>query len=394
MKIILDGKTYQRIGNDWFDESYIKPPGIIAQRLNQYISNSPASRSGPDRPPKGSKRPFPHLGHEFAGLKPHDFQQGTDTTTWRRRASLGGLLAQQLADKTGQSFLSYAIYRRAQAYIASPERFDEGDKFPYAKFDIRLSEEKAQIGFYVEKRDKPMPDRWDWHRLLTAVADETMQAHLTAVMQQHNLHWMLEWYEGNRPMGETAVYPANPLRWEEAGVAEEITWAEFAARLQTAPLHQWIDLRLGQYIAKEEALNAGITLADRVATVYAALIPLYNNCTQPVDALPRFSDMESESSFSQKEVFPIIADVIRQLHHDTRDFVPHEAIVAGLLDHPERRDLVEAAQAAQENDNSLEAIAGNMVAWFSQRITMHTSDYEQLFTRAQIGGKWAYRPVD
>jgi hypothetical protein len=124
---------------------------------------------------------------------------------WRRRASLGGLLAQQLADKTGQPFLSYAIYRRAQVYIASPERFDEGNKFPYAKFDIRLSEAKAQIGFYIEKRDKPMPDRRDWHRLLTAVADETMQTRLTAVMQQHSLYWMLERYEENRPTGERPV---------------------------------------------------------------------------------------------------------------------------------------------------------------------------------------------
>lgn len=394
MKVTLDGITYQRIGQQWFDESYIKPADVIIHRLDQYVSDPPTNKPGAKRQTKGKKRPSSSLGLEFAGLQQQDFQQGTGGTTWRRRASLGGLLAQQLTDKTGQPFLSYAVYRRGQVYIAMPERFDEGDKFPYAKFDIRLSEAGVQIGLYVEKRDRPMPARWDWRRLLTAVADDEMQACLTAVMQQHDLCWMMERYEENKLVGETAVYPANLLRWEEADTVEEVTWAEFVTRLHEAPLHQWLDLRLGRHIGREDALSAGIDVADQVVTIYAALLPLYNRCTQAVTASVQIPTEEDESSFTHRQVFPIIADVIRQLHRETQGFVSHEAIVSGLLDHPEGCDLVESAQAAQENNSSLEAIAGNMVAWFSQRITIHDSDYESLFAREQIDGKWAYRPVD
>jgi hypothetical protein len=55
--------------------------------------------------------------------------------------------------------------------------------------------------------------------------------------------------------------------------------------------------------------------------------------------------------------------------------------------------LVEAARVEQEEKQSLEWLASNMVSWFSQRITVGESAWEQAFERTKVDGQWAYQPV-
>jgi hypothetical protein len=58
----------------------------------------------------------------------------------------------------------------------------------------------------------------------------------------------------------------------------------------------------------------------------------------------------------------------------------------------EGRNLVEVAREQQQNQQSLEWLAGNMVSWFSQRITIGESDWATAFERSRIDGLWAYKP--
>ena len=57
------------------------------------------------------------------------------------------------------------------------------------------------------------------------------------------------------------------------------------------------------------------------------------------------------------------------------------------------RNLVKGAREGQEEKQSLEWLAGNMVSCFSQRITIGESDWACAFERTKIDGLWAYKPV-
>lgn len=97
--------------------------------------------------------------------------------------------------------------------------------------------------------------------------------------------------------------------------------------------------------------------------------------------------------FNQADVFPIIADSIRRIYRDKRDFVSHEEIVQVLLHDSTGKDLVEMAYQKQKSQTR-EWWASNMVAWFSQRITEGYSLYQGEFERKIVRNNWAYKPKE
>ena len=100
-----------------------------------------------------------------------------------------------------------------------------------------------------------------------------------------------------------------------------------------------------------------------------------------------------EPSWKHADVFPIIARIIEAAHRELHRFVTAQEIAARLLQDTEARNLVEAARDQQEEKQSLEWLASNMVSWFSQRITVGDSEWARAFERTKIDGVWAYKPV-
>jgi len=100
-----------------------------------------------------------------------------------------------------------------------------------------------------------------------------------------------------------------------------------------------------------------------------------------------------EAKWSHDDVFPIIARAIDELYGGHQSFVEHDAIVDFLLNDSAAQNHIDAALARAETERSREWVAHNMVAWFSQRITVGESDWAPRFQRQQIRGKWAYKPI-
>jgi len=95
--------------------------------------------------------------------------------------------------------------------------------------------------------------------------------------------------------------------------------------------------------------------------------------------------------FNQVDVFPVIDSSIRKIYQRKREFVCHDEIVQGLLNDPVGKKLVDAA-CQKQLFRSPKWMAGNMIAWFSQRITVGESEYAGEFERIKIGNEWAYKP--
>jgi hypothetical protein len=100
-----------------------------------------------------------------------------------------------------------------------------------------------------------------------------------------------------------------------------------------------------------------------------------------------------EPSWKQADVFPVIARIIEQSYREHQRFISAHEIAARLLQEVDGRNLVEAAFEQQEDKQSLEWLANNMVSWFSQRITVGESDWARAFERTKIDGLWAYKPI-
>lgn len=97
------------------------------------------------------------------------------------------------------------------------------------------------------------------------------------------------------------------------------------------------------------------------------------------------------SGWSHNDVFPAVARAIEAINAQQFTYAEHDAIVAHLLNDSEARTYIDAARSAERIDRSSEWIAHNMVAWFSQRITVGDSPWAARFERQKINGKWAYR---
>lgn len=99
-----------------------------------------------------------------------------------------------------------------------------------------------------------------------------------------------------------------------------------------------------------------------------------------------------QPTWRHSDVFPIIAGVIASEHRRHQRFVTAQEIAAGLLHDPDARAIIDAAREQQQGW-SPEHTASNMVAWFSQRITVGESEWQREFERTKIDGQWAYKPA-
>jgi hypothetical protein len=216
-------------------------------------------------------------GRSFAGLVDGDFQTGIVGTSWRRRESLGGLLASRLSKAASREFQSYTVYRQPVVHIASLKASDTETRRRLPKFFFRLDEARASYGFFIEKPDEPMDDSWHWPKFLVALEGGSELCQLVeAAMAEFSLDWRV-WLQPEPGLIARVKLSENKLVWTPVpeGDVEEMTWQAFVGRLREIPEDQWCDLSLATSLAKGAALSAGVGVADRAVEVFGALFPLY-----------------------------------------------------------------------------------------------------------------------
>lgn len=97
-------------------------------------------------------------------------------------------------------------------------------------------------------------------------------------------------------------------------------------------------------------------------------------------------------SFNQAEVFPLIARLITQAYTRDQSFIDHRQIVAMLIADTDGKAVVDRAVVESSLRDAMH-VASNMVAWFSQRITVANSPWASFFERERQPDGWAYRPI-
>lgn len=98
-----------------------------------------------------------------------------------------------------------------------------------------------------------------------------------------------------------------------------------------------------------------------------------------------------ESAFSEEDIAPIIADVIRERHAESGDYVKHRRLVEALLEHAEAREQIESA--VKKRGHTEKQWASWMVQSFSAAMTAERLPIDDSFERERIDNQWAYRPA-
>jgi len=103
--------------------------------------------------------------------------------------------------------------------------------------------------------------------------------------------------------------------------------------------------------------------------------------------------MTKETSFSHDTIIPLIKRIIKELYAETSEWVTHEEIWKRLLLDGAGAKEAKTAFEKQESPRSVENVASNMVAWFSQQYCVRGHGLESQFERTKISGRFAYRPI-
>ncbi len=100
-----------------------------------------------------------------------------------------------------------------------------------------------------------------------------------------------------------------------------------------------------------------------------------------------------KTTFSQSETSPIIARIILASSPDEIGFVSHDTIVSSLLEDAIAREIIVSASATSRLKGGERGVASNMVAWFSQQITVGRSPWRDVLYRKKAGSSYSYRAI-
>ncbi|HXF62480.1 MAG TPA: hypothetical protein VNK95_12745, partial [Caldilineaceae bacterium] len=219
--------------------------------------------------------------NKFQGLVESDFKTNPAGTSWRARDSLGGLLAKRLHQLTGMPFESRPANRRCQVYVQELFRIKKDGAPPHtAKFTLWLDDTCAYHGFYIEKSHERLDITWDWTRFTLALATQgELWQQMMAAMREHNLQWQADIIDQATRQIVTTYYirtTAEGLTLTEGdGAPKAIDQAGFAGWIDHLPADSWCDFYLYQRLSPQQAIGMRVGLADHVAKVWQALLPLY-----------------------------------------------------------------------------------------------------------------------
>ena len=98
------------------------------------------------------------------------------------------------------------------------------------------------------------------------------------------------------------------------------------------------------------------------------------------EIISRIDPKKSGKGFSITDVFPVIAQSITQINRESKTYASHSVIVESLLENVESIRLIDTAEMLTRF-TSRKDIASNMVAWWSQQITVGLNPFKDQFER-------------
>lgn len=217
---------------------------------------------------------------KFDGFVREDFGDKAAGSNWRAKTGLGGLLADTLAERSGDDFDSWAPTRQAIVYIAPPDLCGAEHLSDSAEFFVATSGDECTYGLLVKRPADVAEGVSAWDRLLSALSDdETLAAGLNDLLTNGSAQ--LSWFGDIRGSSdkETVRGDDSGLTFDRGNATEMDNIEGLIERLQEAPQDQGVTLSIDSALPTADALAAGAGVSDTILDLMVQLIGLYRACT-------------------------------------------------------------------------------------------------------------------
>lgn len=256
---------------EWDSGERITTSVALQERILNRIekeANAPAGR-------KGAASPV-WMGKSFAGLQHGDFKDNVDGTHWRSREQLGGAVARLI--ESSAAFNSWSVYRRPEIHWAAIGRYRVDAPWVQAKFFIRLSDESAIFGYYIERSDNPDDPRVDWLSFLNWLAAKSHTAWLHQTLTGNGMR-IFDPYPQFEGAFNRSISPVQDGWLMEAPevAPKTIDLNSLADHLTAVKEGKWLNLLIGRVRPANEIIASGTNVAGVIATDFNTLLPLYLN---------------------------------------------------------------------------------------------------------------------
>jgi hypothetical protein len=219
----------------------------------------------------------------FAGFEKSDFEPRKRGIAWSSREPLGKVLAYELGQRVKGEFGQWIVPRQSEVHVARKDDYDRNTRDRNAALFVAVNDQGVSFGFRVGKPHGKVKDDWPWSALLVALSDgQKVRRALRAAMKKHELSLDVYVEEMSyRQVGQISVQDRGFL-WQHETAEQEMTrrmnWAQLVEYLETAAADKRSDLFLRKYVSVDAALQAGAAMSAVIATLFQALLPVYDAC--------------------------------------------------------------------------------------------------------------------
>ena len=255
----------------WEDGEEISTPIDLQRRIIERMRfEKELEESLKAQKKKKSKAHASKSGKQFAGFEVTDFTNSVSKTNWRGRGQLGGAVATQI--KSDQyTFNSWAVLRKPEVTWLDVKRQKQKDAKFQARFFARLEAANLFYGFHVPTADSSIADTSDLQQIRIWLEQPENESWLVSQLQDHEL--TIRDASGQGFVGEIVVTDGQCFH---VSADQEKKSVDSIHKFLDAPIHSGkIDLRIEKKISKDAAVEKKQNIAGEIASLAAALIPLY-----------------------------------------------------------------------------------------------------------------------
>lgn len=217
----------------------------------------------------------------FDGFQESDFEPKKRGIAWSTRKELGRMLAYELNQRTKGSFGHWIVPRKPGVHVGRKDRYSTETRETNAAFFVAVDEESVSYGFTVGKPKGRPRVKWPWSLLVSASTEAaSVRKALRSAMKDHDL--TLDVYAMDVSYGQVAqvTVKGKGFHWQQEGAEQEVTrkmsGVELADYVKSVAPTKRCALHVYKQLAPKAALKAGAGVAKEIATVFEALMPIYD----------------------------------------------------------------------------------------------------------------------
>ena len=237
---------------------------IQLRRMYEKSETSSSQKSTPKVPKRGTTS----AGKKFAGLTDADFSTNVAGTHWRSQKHLGGAVTRMLPAE-GYRFKSWALYNWPIVHWADERHRNPDNPGFQSKFFVKLDEECLLYGLHIARGNRSDGTSIDFDNFITWLRVEENNAWLLDIGRQYHLSVS----DLEKDFTEYLKPDTNTWQIEDRDAHKPV--ANLSEFFDILPPEQSINPVIAARLPKEQAILKEGTIAEDIANIFEALLPVY-----------------------------------------------------------------------------------------------------------------------